>query len=364
MGRSTEPRAQVDWALAAASGRRIARVLGDGPATTGYTRDRASAQLLDFAAAAEEHVRAVTGLVVPGAIPPARTGGRWDGARTPAPRSAVSATRTVDRREWVSAAARSMEALIEPEDARHPGLGARLAGVQAGAMLGMVSGSVLGQYDPFGVSGGELLLVVPNVLTVERALGLNADDFRMWVCLHEVTHRVQFGANPWLRDYMRDNVSALTGVAGAGSVGDLIARTQKALSGGARHTGVIGVLEIAAPAEQFAAVERLLMLGTLLEGHADHVMDAAGPSVIPTVATIRAAFDRRREAPSNPLQRLLRVLLGMDAKIAQYVRGKKFVDAVVADVGMQRFNRVWTGPETLPLPDELDDPRRWIDRVL
>lgn len=336
-------RAQVDWALAAASGRRVAGVLGDGPATTAYTRERAAEELLADAVAAEEHVLRVTGLVTPGAVPPART---------------------VDRREWVSAAARSMEALIEPDDARHPGLGARLAGVQAGAMLGMVSGSVLGQYDPFGVAGGELLLVVPNVLAVERALRLRPEDFRMWVCLHEVTHRVQFAANPWLRDYMRENVAALAGTAGAGSVGDLLARTRRALSGGARNSGIIGVLEIAAPPEQFAAVERLLMLGTLLEGHADHVMDAAGPAVIPTVATIRAAFDRRRAAPSNPFQRLLRALMGMDAKIAQYVRGKKFVDAVVAEVGMERFNRVWTGPETLPLPDELDEPQRWIARVL
>ncbi|CAM3672981.1 zinc-dependent metalloprotease [Tsukamurella ocularis] len=346
MDESTTVRAQVDWAVAAASGRRVARILGDGPATTDYTRERAAEELLADAVAAEEHVLRVTGLVTPGAVPPART---------------------VDRREWVSAAARSMEALIEPENARHPGLGARLAGVQAGAMLGMVAGSVLGQYDPFGVEGvegGELLLVVPNVLAVERALRLRPADFRMWVCLHEVTHRVQFAANPWLRDYMRENVAALAGTDGAGSVGDLLARTRNALSGGARHSGIIGVLEIAAPPEQFAAVERLLMLGTLLEGHADHVMDAAGPAVIPTVATIRAAFDRRRAAPSNPFQRLLRALMGMDAKIAQYVRGKKFVDAVVAEVGMERFNRVWTGPDTLPLPDELDAPQRWIARVL
>ncbi|TWS20960.1 hydrolase [Tsukamurella asaccharolytica] len=336
-------RAQVDWALAAASGRRVVRVLGDGPATTSYTRERAAEELLADAVAAEEHVLRVTGLATPGTAPPART---------------------VDRREWVSAAARSMEALIEAEDARHPGLGARLAGVQAGAMLGMVSGSVLGQYDPFGVAGGELLLVVPNVLAVERGLRLRPEDFRMWVCLHEVTHRVQFAAHPWLRDYMRDNVAALAGTGGAGSIGDLLARMQKALSGGARHSGIIGVLQVAAPPEQFAAVERLLMLGTLLEGHADHVMDAAGPAVIPTVESIRAAFDRRRAAPSNPFQRILRALMGMDAKIAQYVRGKKFVDAVVAEVGMERFNRVWTGPETLPLPDELDEPQRWIARVL
>lgn len=342
-GEPTSTRAQVDWVLAASAGRRVAGALGRGPATTDYTRRRASDQLLEFAAAAEDHVRGVTGLVTPGTVPPART---------------------VDRRQWVGAAARSMEALIDGDDPGRPGIAARVAGVQAGAMLGLVSGAVLGQYDPFGVEGGELLLVVPNVLSVERALRLQPDDFRMWVCLHEVTHRVQFGAHPWLRDYMRDNVAALTGGGSTGSLRDLLDRAARGLSGQSQHAGIIGVLQIAAPAEQFAAIERLLMLGTLLEGHADHVMDAVGPSVIPTVSGIRAAFDRRREAPSNPLQRLLRALLGMDAKMEQYVRGKKFVDAVVAQVGMARFNTVWTSPETLPLPDELDDPARWVARVL
>ncbi|CAM4037640.1 zinc-dependent metalloprotease [Tsukamurella strandjordii] len=334
------PRAQVDWALAAATARRIT---GSGPATTSYTRDRAAAQLAEFAAAAERHVRDVTGLATGAEIP---------------------AARTVDRREWVDAAARSMSALLDGDAPGRPGVAARISGLQAGGMLGFVSGSILGQYDPFGTPDGELLLVVPNVLTVERALGLDPDDFRMWVCLHEVTHRVQFAANPWLREHMRHNVAALTGEGGTGSVGDLIARVTAALRGGKRHDGVIGLLQIAAPAEQFAAIENLLILGTLLEGHADHVMDAAGPAVVPTVGTIRAAFDRRRAAPSNPLQRVLRAVLGVDAKIAQYVRGKKFVDAVVAEVGMDRFNTVWTGPETLPRDEEFDEPARWIARVL
>lgn len=340
MAAHKDSRAQVDWTLAAATGRRLA---GNGPATTDYTRRRAAEQLTAFAAAAEGHVREVTGLATGTEVP---------------------AARTVDRREWIDAACRSMSALLDGETPGRPGIGARIGGLQAGAMFGFVSGSILGQYDPFGTPDGELLLVVPNVLHVERALGLDPDDFRMWVCLHEVTHRVQFAANPWLRDYMRSNVAALTGSDGAGSVGELLERVTRALSGGKRHDGVIGLLQIAAPAEQFAAIENLLLLGTLLEGHADHVMDAAGPSVVPTVATIRAAFDRRRSAPSNPLQRLLRALLGVDAKIAQYVRGKKFVDAVVARVGMERFNTVWTGPHTLPREDELDDPERWIARVL
>ncbi|GAB3131550.1 zinc-dependent metalloprotease [Tsukamurella serpentis] len=336
------PRTQVDWPLAAAAGRKVAGALGRGPATTAYTRERAAAQLLEYAATAEDHVRTVTGLPTPAHMPPART---------------------VDRREWITAATRSMEALIEDDDARPPGLAARVAGVQAGSVLGLISGSVLGQYDPFGVPGGELLLVVPNVITVERALRLKPDDFRMWVCLHEVTHRVQFGANPWLADYMRENVAALTG-SGSGTVADLLARVSRGLSADERQSGLIGVLQVVAGPEQYAAVERLMMLGTLLEGHADHVMDAVGPSVIPTVSSIRAAFDRRREAPSNPIQRMLRVILGMDAKIAQYVRGKKFVDAVIGQVGMERFNTVWSGPQSLPLAQELDHPDRWVRRVL
>ena len=106
------------------------------------------------------------------------------------------------------------------------------------------------------------------------------------------------------------------------------------------------------------------MLGTLLEGHADHVMDAVGPAVVPSVESIRHRFDQRRGRKQPPLQRLLRALLGVDAKLSQYTRGKAFVDAVVGRVGMNRFNAVWTGPDTLPLPDEIEDPPRWIDRVL
>jgi coenzyme F420 biosynthesis associated uncharacterized protein len=115
---------------------------------------------------------------------------------------------------------------------------------------------------------------------------------------------------------------------------------------------------------QRAALDRLLVLGTLLEGHADHVMDAVGPAVVPSVTTIRRRFDERRQRKQPPLQRLLRALLGIDAKLAQYTRGKAFVEHVVGRVGMDRFNTIWTSAETLPLPDEIDDPQRWIDRIL
>ncbi len=120
--------------------------------------------------------------------------------------------------------------------------------------------------------------------------------------------------------------------------------------------GIIGLLRVLQSEPQRQALDNLLVLGTLLEGHADHVMDAVGPAVVPTVATIRGRFDERRQHRQPPLQRLVRALLGFDAKISQYTRGKAFVDEVVSRVGMQRFNAIWSGPDTLPLPDEVESP--------
>jgi coenzyme F420 biosynthesis associated uncharacterized protein len=129
-------------------------------------------------------------------------------------------------------------------------------------------------------------------------------------------------------------------------------------------TGVLGVLRAVQSEPQQRALDQLLVLGTLLEGHADHVMDAVGPAVVPSVVTIRRRFDERRTRKQPPLQRVLRALLGIDAKMSQYTRGKAFVDHVVGRVGMARFNTIWSGPETLPLPTEIEEPQRWIDRVL
>jgi coenzyme F420 biosynthesis associated uncharacterized protein len=129
-------------------------------------------------------------------------------------------------------------------------------------------------------------------------------------------------------------------------------------------TGVLGVLRAVQSEPQQRALDQLLVLGTLLEGHADHVMDAVGPAVVPSVVTIRRRFEERRTRKQSPLQRVLRALLGIDAKMSQYTRGKAFVDHVVGRVGMARFNTIWTGPETLPLPVEIEEPQRWIDRVL
>ena len=249
----------------------------------------------------------------------------------------------------------------------------RLAGAQTGAVLAFVSAGILGQFDPFTVDGGDLLLVYPNVIAAERQLRVPPGDFRLWVCLHEVTHRVQFTANPWLSRYMADTLAVVTTgrdddvLEAAGRLAGLLKdRGGKARPGGA-GTGSLGVIDVlrAVLAEpQRDALDRLLVLGTLLEGHADHVMDAVGPTVVPSVHLIRRRFDDRRHRPQPPLQRLMRALLGVDAKLSQYTRGKAFVDEVVSRAGMAGFNRVWSGPDTLPLPDEIENPALWVDRVL
>jgi coenzyme F420 biosynthesis associated uncharacterized protein len=353
----------VDWDLAATFGGKLAR---QEPPVTEYTRRQAYEQLAESARASEVPVREVTGLIEGGEIQEARI---------------------VDRPEWIRAAAQSMRVMTggAEGDSKPRAVSGRIAGVQTGAVLAFVSSGILGQYDPFaggglgrsdagnGHGGGELLLVYPNVIAVERQLRVVPKDFRMWVCLHEVTHRVQFRANPWLAEHMSSALAVLTEDAAedltkvVGRLSKYVRDRQVVVKNGEpelNSTGMLGLLRAVQGETQRAALDRLLVLGTLLEGHAEHVMDAVGPAVVPSVATIRLRFDQRRQRKQSPLQRLLRALLGVDAKMSQYTKGKAFVDEVVGKVGMQRFNAVWTDAESLPLPTEIDEPQRWIDRVL
>ena len=352
----------VDWSFAATIGAKLTR---PGPPTTDYTRRQAIEQLSESARSAELPVRDVTLLAdaVPG----------------------PSEARIVDRPEWVRAATESMRIMTggHAGDGQPSGfLTGRVTGAQTGAVLAFVSSGILGQYDPFAGGGqersdtgdqhrgGELLLVYPNVIAVERQLRVPPADFRLWVCLHEVTHRVQFRANPWLADHMSRSLAVLTDDAEPdiaqviGRLGEVIRSRRNGEAPEPNSEGVLGLMRAIQSEPQRKALDQLLVLGTLLEGHADHVMDAVGPAVVPSVATIRRRFNERRHRKQPPLQRVIRALLGFDAKMNQYTRGKAFVDHVVTTVGMARFNTVWTSPETLPLPTEVDEPQRWIDRVL
>lgn len=341
----------VDWSVATGTGQALAR---GGPAVAPAEARATVRELRDITATAEQHVRDLTGL---GHGLPLRPG------------------EVVDRPGWVKAAAESIAALT---DGVLPGtyggtvgnVLAGTAGVQAGMVLAFLSSRVLGQYDPFGgePGAGRLLLVAPNVVAAQQALSVPAADFRMWVCLHECTHRLQFTAVPWLRDYFAGQVGRLLSSIDDSAL-DAVSRLPEAirtarvrLRGGTEPLGPLGVLELFQTREQRELLDRLLALSTLLEGHADHVMDAVGPEVVPSVAVIRRRFAERRKG-GGLLDRLLRGLLGVEAKVRQYAEGSAFTREVVDAVGMSGFNAVWSAPEALPSRAEIKDPALWLRRV-
>ena len=344
------PGAAIDWGIAAATAHRL---LPTGPAVAAEEAATAVRQMRVLAIAAEGHVRELTGM---------------DDGRPPQP------AQVVDRPGWVNAAVNGLRLLLADHralDGVARRLLARTAGVQVGVALAFLGSRVLGQYDPFGGpsgSPGHLLLVAPNVLTVQRALNVPAEDFRMWVCLHEATHRLQFSAVPWLRDHFATQVQAfVTTTDDPESLLGMISRLPSALwsarrgESGGPADGLSLLAALQSP-EQRAVLDRLLALATLLEGHADHVMDAVGPAVVPSVRQIRQRFTARRQ-DGNLAERVMRALLGIDAKLRQYAEGAAFTRHVVDAVGMAGFNTVWTSAETLPTRTEIADPAAGLRRV-
>lgn len=345
-GAATEQGLPVDWRLAA---RTAARLASPGPEATVAEATELVARLRSDAAVAEGHVREVTGL----------------GAGLP-----LLPADVVDRPAWALAAVQGMRSLTD--GARLPAtprlaraVTSRTAGLQIGGVLAYLGGRVLGQYDPFGGpdDGGRLLLVAPNVHAAQQALDVPSADFGMWVCLHEATHRLQFTAVPWLRDHFAGEVGRLLSISPSDSVGGLAERLPDAVRALRDSRGdALALVELLQGPEQRRVLDSLLALTTLLEGHADHVMDAAGPEVVPSVVTIRRRFTARRRG-GGLVDRVLRALLGVDAKVKQYAVGAAFTRHVVLAAGMDGFNRVWTSPETLPLRSELEDPGAWLARV-
>ena len=258
----------------------------------------------------------------------------------------------VDRPTWVRANA-EMALTMLAEASGHPyprperlrdKVAGRANGAQLGAVLAVLGSRILGQYLPF-LAEPRLVLVAPNVAKVERAMGVEPADFRLWVCLHEQTHRLQFAHAPWLRAHLLHEVGHVLSDEGTG-----------------RHLGrPTSIIDVVTTPEQKRVFERVTAVMSLLEGYADDMMDRVGPDVVPTVATIRSRFDARRNR--GGWTRAINTALGMDLKLAQYRDGAAFCRHVIARVGVSGLNTVYDGPEHLPSPDEIHDPARWLRRV-
>jgi coenzyme F420 biosynthesis associated uncharacterized protein len=338
----------VDWGLARNAGRRVAP---RGPSLSPEAARSAVADLRALARYAVGPVRERTGLDA-GDAPPAVV---------------------VDRTTWIDSNVEGFRLVLAPLLERMAtdnasivtAVGSRVTALQLGGVLGYLSGKVLGQYEAFTTAEqGRLLLVAPNVVAAERHLDVEPRDFRLWVCLHEETHRVQFGGVPWLSAHLVGEIHeylTLTETGGGETLKRLGAGLAAVLSA-VRGDVEASLVDSMQTPEQRVVLDRITALMSLLEGHADHVMDDVGPEIVPTVATIRERFDRRRSDP-GAVDGLARRLLGLDAKLRQYTEGRSFVSGAVAMVGRDGFNRVWSAPESLPTRDEVLDPAAWCRRV-
>ena len=357
MSESPQP-GLIAWDTASQVAKRVAR--SQTPLTQ-YEMRSLEADFEEMTARAEELVEAETGLR--SLIGPARA-------------------RVADRGQWVDANVLSFQRLLRPvltklSDRMAAGkvsplpvsFTRQLAGAELGLILGWLSGRVLGQYDQLLIEDERpedqdiVYYVGPNVVGVERKYGFPPSEFRLWLALHEVTHRVQFTGVPWLRDHFLGLVERTM----AGLDPDpkaliaAIKRSADSVRAGRNPLEEGGLATLIAGPDQFAAIQQIAGMMSLLEGHGDVTMDRAAQDLIPGAATFSRTLHERRQ--QRGMAKLLSVLIGLDAKMRQYEQGERFIAAVEGAGGRELFSRVWEAPEWLPSWEEIRAPEQWIRRA-
>lgn len=352
----------IDWGTA----QRVGEMLAGTPPSSDISAESVAPLAQDFARRVSDY----TGLALPAELPPLEA---------------------VDRPRWIAANLSTMRPLMEQMAARlesgssasasskrHQGWALGLPeairvasgavlGVQVGALTGMLSQRVLGQYDLAILDPSvtpRLLLVAPNLAQAARSLDVDEHELVSWVTIHEVTHAVQFSGAPWLRGHLAGllgeliegletslSPSQLFKLADPGNARDLFERVRRG-----------DLLRLTVGEKRWGLVERMQATMTLVEGHAEHVMDEVGAELLPSLPRLRAAMTRRRSSRGLPW-RVLERLLGLELKLRQYESGRRFCDAVVADGGPAALARAWSGPEALPSTAELESPEMWLARM-
>jgi coenzyme F420 biosynthesis associated uncharacterized protein len=344
----------IDWTAA----QRIGDLIAGSPPSGGVRADSVQPLAYDFARRVSEY----SGLALPAELP---------------------SLEAVDRSGWIAANLHSMRPLLglltdRLGESTGPLAGplrsasGLLLGAQVGALTGVLSQRVLGQYDLALLDASvppRLLLLAPNLAQAARNLNVDRDELVLWVTIHEITHAVQFGGAPWLRDHLGGLVRELIegfDVTGSGrasmrnpramlpDLSELREMLERARRG--------EVLRLTLGDRRWQLVERMQATMTLIEGHAEHTMDAVGAEVLPSLPSLRKAMSRRR-GDRGLAWRVLERILGLELKLRQYEQGRRFCDAVVEVGGPQALARAWAGPESLPTPAELLAPAAWMART-
>ena len=340
----------LDWRTA----QRVAeRVAGSQPVISQLDRARLTEDFAELVPEAEALVRSFTGLEPTGS--PARA---W----------------VMTRGEWVQANLRGFETVLEPfarkalsaRSGRSAATFRRKAlGVQVGGLLGYLGRKVLGQYDLFLPPDDEGLLYFlgQNVVAVERRFGFPPREFRLWLSLHEVAHRVQFGGAPWLRGHLSglvDSYLSSVELDAKQLMAGLRRAVEEVRSGRSEWRGY-GWLFLLMSEDQRDIFKRMQAVMTLLEGHGNFVMNSVATGRIPSVETFHRRLRERRS--KQGVEKAFQRAIGFDTKVRQYDMGERFVARVVDEVGLAGFNRVWEGPANLPTLEEVSRPQAWVSRV-
>ncbi|MEN8234729.1 MAG: zinc-dependent metalloprotease [Actinomycetota bacterium] len=341
---------RVDWPMAVTV---AASVAGRYPLEGTYHETRLDRDMPEHVLRASELVSEETGLRAPGL-----------------PEVAV-----IGRSEWVENNVASFSTLLAPVEERlssQTGIGAgiagRIMGAEMGAVLGFLSRKVLGQYELVlpnaeGGDGDMVLFVGPNLLKMERDHAFRPDEFRFWVALHECTHRLQFMGVPWLRGYFLGLVEELVAASKpeSGRIQRVAAEMKEAAAAGKPLVDEAGIFGLFATPEQREVMDRVQALMSLLEGHGHVVMDRIGERELVTQGRMSRVLKARR---SDKRTAALMRLIGLEMKLRQYEMGERFINAVEHHADWETLNKAWESPEALPTLEEIDEPRRWLDRVV
>ena len=342
----------IDWSIARRVGRTVA---GSGPAVSPRHRARVRDDFREFTRLSDELVREFTGL---------------------APADPIGEPRVLDRNGWIAVNAEGFGAMLQPFVERVGGLArggftrsitSRALGVQMGILLGYLSQKVLGQYDLMlsSESAGRVYYVGPNVVEAERRLGIDPHGFRLWIALHEVTHRTQFTGVPWLRErvhaLLRQAVDAIE--LDPARVRRILERGRDLLLAGPRAWRAAEVMDLLLSPEQREVMGQMQALMTVIEGHGNFVMNRVGAQHIRGYAEMHEAVEARR-AGTPGAERAFQRVIGLNMKYEQYAAGERFMNEVADRAGPSAVNLIWEREENLPSPEELGDAGAWLSRVL
>ncbi len=251
-------------------------------------------------------------------------------------------------------------------------LGPMMLSLTIGAAVGRLAQKALGGYAlPVPrPAGAALLVALPNVDDFKREWSLDADDLRLWVCLHEALNHAVFGV-----DHVRERISGLLQrhaeafESSPRRIEELLGDfdpTEAGEQGWARLQEALGspetILGAVRSEAQAALLPELTALLAAVSGYIDHTMDRIGSELIGSYDRVGEAL-RRQRVQASASDRLVEKLLGLELDREQYERGAAFAAGVVERAGPQGLQRLFTDPANLPTPNEVDAAGLWLARI-